>query len=287
MAASPAALILGTGVVGRATAVALAREGFSVSGYDPDASAVKDFPGEVISDDAAPRDWAVIAICVPTPTVDGAMSADALVDALNLAKRCLDPAAAFTVIAIRSTIVPGTMESVVLPPVRELVASSRVGICHWPSFARERVALEDEAHPRAIVFGTDGGARVHEIMRRCVASARCGVSFVSFPEAELIKQGAKLFNALKISYFNAIGDWATERSGNGQTVADVISIVAEGCWNPAYGTAVGPPFGGACLPKDLDAFAQRLVTDGSPHRELLQAIQEINEAHGRQGSAFE
>ena len=240
---TPSALIIGAGVVGRATASVLTASGFVVSAYDVDDSALDGFPAEPVKDSTR-GDWSVIAICVPTPTVDGRMSSAHLGQAMERTVTKLRGSTGFTAVAVRSTIVPGTMEAAIAPAISREFSSDRAGMCHWPSFGRERRAVDDEACPRAVVFGTDGNPLVNEAMARCVRSVDVPVSWVSFVEAELIKHGANAFNALKISYFNAVADWTHERGGSGQDVADAIGLVAEGNWNPKYATTVGSAFGG-------------------------------------------
>jgi UDPglucose 6-dehydrogenase len=160
-----------------------------------------------------------------------------------------------------------------------------VGACYWPSFARERIAREDELNPRLAVFGTDGREQTEALMRRCVPRHGCPVHVVGFEEAELAKHSANLFNALKISYFNAVDEWARALGGRGQPVADIVAAAAEGSWNPAYGIRVGTPFGGACLPKDLEGLLQELRRRGLPHVALVEAIGDVNAAVGARAAA--
>lgn len=267
-------LIIGAGVVGCATAAVLLDGGMNVAAYDPDPTSGERFPGPVLSREDCLRPWQLVVIAVPTPTRDGQMDAGPLRSALDLvveiARASIEPPA----VAIRSTLVPRTMDGLV---ASRLGQSTGLDACYWPCFARERSAAEDERAPRQTVIGArDPDGRAVAILRAALTHVPGPVSVVSPVEAELIKHGANLFNSLKISYFNAIADWAAELEGEGQPVASLIASVAEGAWNPVYGTRVGPAFGGACLDKDLQALSAALTLGGNSHLGLLEAIREVN-----------
>lgn len=269
------ALVIGAGVVGSATGQVLADGGLRVSAYDPDATAASRFPGPVVSRADCMRPWQLVVIAVPTPTNDGQMDTEPLGDALGLvaeiASRGLEPLA----VAIRSTLVPGTMDGMVASHV--VHESAVIDACHWPCFARERSAVDDERTPRHTVIGSaNPGGHAVSMIREAIAHLAAPMSVVRPVEAELIKHGANLFNSLKISYFNALADWATEFGAEGQPVADLVASVAEGAWNTTYGTRTGPAFGGACLPKDLLALEQALTAHNRSHLGLFDVIREVN-----------
>src|SRR4029079_7462281 len=179
------------------------------------------------------------------------------------------------------THVPGTMDGV----VRETLAGPLgrgAALCYWPCFARERVAAEDEAAPRVVVCGVESNAVAGRV-RPFLAPQGCDLRVMSFVEAELAKQAANAWNATKISYFTALGDWADALGGRGQAVADVVAAAAEGSWNPTYGTRVGTAYGGACLPKDLDALLAVAEARELPHAGLLRAVRAVNESPLRTG----
>lgn len=270
-------LIIGAGVVGCATAMVLADGGALVAAFDPEPGVAARFPGSLLDAAGCHRAWSAAVICVPTPSVDGRMDDGPLRSALELVAGVLPGQGTPLPVIIRSTIVPGTMDNLVRPFFAEPISRGEVAIAHWPSFTRERDAAADERAPRRVVLGTyeDDDSTVR-FLRAALGHLPQPVSVVRPIEAEFIKHGANLYNSLKISYFNAVADWAAERHADGQVIADHIAGVAEGAWNPAYGTRVGPAFGGACLAKDLAALASRLSADDSSHLALLDAIAEVN-----------
>lgn len=95
-------------------------------------------------------------------------------------------------------------------------------------------------------------------------------------EAELIKMGSNCFNALKISYFNELHALATALGADGGGVNNAIAAAAEGMWNPAYGTAGGAPFRGACLPQDIENMVQAARDNGWDLR-LIEAALNVNQ----------
>lgn len=276
------ALVIGAGVVGVATAGLLARNGFRVFGDDVRPEALDGFPGERFDRAEAGIPLSLVVVSVPTPVRDGRMSSEELRSGLGRAVKAAEASSTAPLVAIRSTLMPGMLAEFVRAGPGSLSALKRGGLCYWPSFARERQATADELEPPVVVFGTDDMARVHSVLGGWLASLTCTVRFLSFEEAELAKAGANAFNALKISYFNAVSDWAAIFGADGQAVASAVAEAAEGVRNPAYGTGVGPAFGGACLPKDLEALISRLEEAGAPHSALLGAVQEINRSPLRQ-----
>ncbi len=269
-------LVIGAGVVGCATALVLKEGGHGVSAYDLDPSASSRFPGPVLSRSECLRPWPLVIIAVPTPTTDGRMDPHPLQSALDLVSEIPSSGKPPTTVAIRSTLVPGTMDGL----VAEWLASRPPGTLHtlyWPCFARERSAVEDERSPRHTVIGSrETDARAMTLLPAVIAHIPGPVSVVRPVEAEFIKHGANLFNSLKISYFNALADWASEFGGDGQPVATLVAALAEGAWNPLYGTTVGPAFGGACLDKDLQALSAELTANGKSHLSLFDAIRDVN-----------
>jgi UDPglucose 6-dehydrogenase len=228
--------------------------------------------------EAAESDLFIIA--VPTPTVDGISSRRYVESALEWIREACT-AKRKVLIAVRSTLIPGTMTLLSHSDTGILLARRGALFCYWPSFARERRAADDEANPRAIVIGAGDFAVVDAILGRVFDRLDCAVHRLNFESAELAKAATNCFNATKISFFNAVADWADSFGAAGQAVADVISAMAEGSWNPDYGITVGAAFAGACLPKDLDAVIGALAEREASHIELLRAVKAINEHPAR------
>ena len=269
---------MGSGNVGLATGQMLLRKNFRVWFKDNNQKSVNNLIAKklnVYENGFESCLFGYIFICVPTPTIKNEMSTEYLMDALSVVSKIVNQGGNGPVIVVRSTILPGTMDKTVIPFFKRNVSHKNYGICYYPAFMRERRGLRDELKPWVSVIACDSKstkARMSSILR-----GSGGICFVvKFREAELIKYGSNLFNALKISYFNQIFLYARTMNINGKKVAMAIAKAAEGNWNPDYGIKPGYPFDGKCLPKDLLAFITFLDKTKIGDSSLLKSILKIN-----------
>ena len=84
--------------------------------------------------------------------------------------------------------------------------------------------------------------------------SECPVYRVPIREAEFQKYAHNLTNALKISFFNELRRVAVAIGVDAERVFALVAQSSEAMWNAEYGTHDLGPYGGACLPKDLEAF---------------------------------
>ncbi|MGH9559696.1 MAG: nucleotide sugar dehydrogenase, partial [Bryobacteraceae bacterium] len=195
----------------------------------------------------------VALVCVGTPSErNGNLGLDQLRRATeDIAAACKGRNTPL-VVAIRSTVFPGTCEQVVMPALHGL---DQVRVVANPEFLREGAAVKDFMEPALVVVGGHDA----EAMRR-VASLYAGLDvqpcLVALRTAEMIKYACNAFHAAKIGFANEIGALA-EVLGvpPGEVLAtlcrdDKLNISA------AY-LKPGFAFGGSCLPKDLRALRYR------------------------------
>jgi UDPglucose 6-dehydrogenase len=153
----------------------------------------------------------------------------------------------------RSTLVPGTMRNVVVDYL-ERNCSLRRGIdydvLYNPEFVRQHSALEDFFIPDRVVIGQEkvGTSSLSDLYTQLTDN----IVLTGFEEAEMIKYASNCFLALKISYFNEISVMCKKMGINEEQVTRAVSMDNR---IGGYGTNGGLPFGGACLPKDTEAFA--------------------------------
>ena len=149
-------------------------------------------------------------------------------------------------VSIRSTLPPGF--SARLPSLLGRPGGARLSTN--PEFLRQGSAMEDFAHPSRIVVGrfddtTDAHlSRVDEVY----AGIEAPRLVVSVAAAELIKNAANAFLALKLSFVNEV---ASLSEGYGVDVTEVLAGIA---LDPRIGSQYMRPglgFGGSCLPKEL------------------------------------
>ena len=140
-----------------------------------------------------------------------------------------------------------------------------------PEFLREGSAVYDSMHPDRIVLGV-GSKKAERIMRELYQSLDAPIIVTDIESAEIIKHASNSFLAMKISYINSIANICEKAGADIKKVAEGI-----GCDKRIGGDFLnaGIGFGGACLPKDLQAFVgitQKLGYDF----ELLKLVEKIN-----------
>jgi GDP-mannose 6-dehydrogenase len=290
--------ILGLGYVGCVTAACLAYRGFRVIGVDKDEHKVAAVnrggapffePGleELIqqgtaaqrlsasTDVASALEHADIAmICVGTPSEkNGNLNLEQL-------RRVIEEVAHVTrhrtkplVVAIRSTVFPGTCESVVIPCFQD---SPGVSVVSNPEFLREGCAVKDFIEPSLIVIGGHD-----DEAKKTVAGLYAGLDaepcLVSLGTAEMIKFACNAFHALKISFANEIGTLAQSLGIPAAEVMQTLCRDEKLNVSPAY-LSPGFAFGGSCLPKDLRALVYRAARNDL-RLPLLESVLPSNRQH--------
>jgi GDP-mannose 6-dehydrogenase len=195
----------------------------------------------------------VVMLCVGTPS-----QANGNIDLSHLRRVCdeisglLRPRKKSLIVTVRSTVFPGTCESLL-----ETVFANRedVEIVSNPEFLREGTAVQDFMEPSLLVVGgsTDDAAR---FVADLYAGLPGEVSIVSLRTAEMIKYTCNAFHAVKIGFANEIGSLAASLGVNPEQVMATMCRDTRLNISPAY-LKPGFAFGGSCLPKDLRALTFR------------------------------
>jgi len=290
--------VLGLGYVGCVSAACLADLGHRVTGADRDEHKIRSVldgrapfyePGleEVVrrnvesgrltattSTAEALRDCDVALVCVGTPSEkNGNLGLDQLRRAVGDIAAAAGQLRRPLVVAIRSTVFPGTCEEVVLPAFRDI---PNISVVSNPEFLREGIAVKDFVEPSLVVVGGQDRAAV-ETVASLYTPLGIKPCLVSLRTAEMIKYACNAFHAVKISFANEIGALCSRLDVN---AAEVMSTLCEDVKlnvSKAY-LKPGFAFGGSCLPKDLRALvyrAQRLDID----LPLLESALPSNQAH--------
>ncbi len=294
---SPAEVaVVGLGYVGCVTAACLSSLGHKVTGVDRDEHKVESVlegrapfyePGleelvrenvaagrlratTSLSDSIAEADIALI--CVGTPSEkNGNLGLDQLRRVVGEIGSSLSSRNKDLIVAIRSTVFPGTCEEVVMPSLGE-----RASVVSNPEFLREGVAVRDFLEPSLVVVGgNDPAARERVAALYDPLNAR--TSLVSLRTAEMIKYACNAFHALKIAFANEIGALSVSLGVDPQEVMKTVCEDVKLNASAAY-LKPGFAFGGSCLPKDLRALvyrAGRLDLD----LPLLEAVLPSNDQH--------
>jgi GDP-mannose 6-dehydrogenase len=156
------------------------------------------------------------------------------------------------IVAIRSTVFPGTCEEIVRPAFD---GDAAVSVVSHPEFLREGSAVRDFFEPSLLVIGghdRPAVERVADLYRPLGVKP----SLVSLRTAEMIKYASNAFHAVKISFANEVGAMCEQVDVDGHEVMSTLCQDVRLNVSAAY-LKPGFAFGGSCLPKDLRALVYR------------------------------
>ena len=272
--------IYGLGYVGSVSAACLAAEGHSVLGIDVDqlkvdcinrgTSAVVE-PGladliacgvasgrlraSVGQVDAAD----VSMVCVGTPSNEnGSLCLDYVTRAAAEISEFLKTCSAYHVVCIRSTVLPGTVENIVIPVLERhsgRTAGRDFGVCMNPEFLREGSSIADFHAPPFTVIG-ELDPRSGDVVEALYASVHAPVIRTKLGVAEMVKYAGNAYHGLKVTFANEIGNICKRLGLDGREVMEIFCRDEKLNVSAAY-LQPGFAFGGSCLPKDLRALLHK------------------------------
>ncbi|MER3514579.1 MAG: GDP-mannose dehydrogenase, partial [Chloroflexota bacterium] len=195
------------------------------------------------------------------------------------------------VVAVKSTVVPGTTEGVIGPTVWAAAGQGveNIGLAMNPEFLREGDAVADFLAPDRIVVGAID-ARSAEVMRELYAPFNAPLFITNPRTAEMIKYTSNALLATLISFSNQIAAICEATPDvDVQTVMDAVHMDRR--LTPVMGgrpvqpgilayLRAGAGFGGSCLPKDVKALRAYARAVHAP-TELLDAVLAINDQRPR------
>ena len=293
------AAVVGLGRVGLPLAVFLASRGVRVKGVENDALRRESiaagilqsnepfledlylrFKGSIELTDlvTAVQSTELTFIVVPTPArVDGTLSDESVqlvlgdIAALGKSK----PKHPHLVVVV-STLMPGTLAGS-LADICPAVSSPPVQICYSPVFVALGSVLKDLESPPFVLIGTnneEAGARLTRFYT-AIGYEKALLVETDAANAEIAKIALNAFLAMKIAFANSLGGICNII--NGARAETVLKIIGR---DPRVGNSYlreGAPYGGPCLPRDVDAFITMAEGHGAPSI-LGRAIRESNNA---------
>src|SRR5437867_3467518 len=300
--------VFGLGYVGCVTAACLARAGHEVTGVDvnPEKTAiindgkspvVEPGLGDLVSEVVRERrlratvsaDWAVkhtdlAMICVGTPSgPNGQIDTSALERVAQDIGRAVERRTQLFTIVLRSTVLPGTTETVLVQILRDCLGDefeNKIALAVNPEFMREGTSIADFEHPPMTLIGCADEATADRL-RMLYRQVDAPLVRTSIRVAEMMKYVSNAFHALKICFANEIGDLCESMGVDAHELTRTFLMdhklnVSEAYLRPGFA------FGGSCLPKDLRAltYAARKSDIDVP---LLSSIAPSNEHQIRRG----
>jgi GDP-mannose 6-dehydrogenase len=296
--------VFGMGYVGSVTAACFAHLGHRIVGVDVSPAKVEMMAGgrspiiearmsELVEEghrtgrlhattDAAQavRDSEISFVCVGTPSLrSGKLDLTYVERVVHEIGVALKQKNSYHVIVLRSTVLPGTTESLVIPTL-EKASGRRAGkdfaVCYNPEFMREGSAVADFLQPPYTVLGAQDAKHL-AVARQLYKTIPAAVFETSIPVAEMVKYVCNAFHAVKISFANEVGTLCKGLGVDAEAVTKIYTSDTKLNISPAY-LSPGFAFGGSCLPKDLRALGHRAkeLDLGLP---LLEAVLPSNALH--------
>lgn len=161
-------------------------------------------------------------------------------------------------IVIRSTMLPGSIESVVRPAIESTSgkkAGTDFGICVNPEFLREGTSVKDFYAPPFTLIGAEDEIS-DGIVRSVYSNIDAPIFTTSIKAAEMVKYVCNCFHALKVSFANEIGNICKAMDLDSHEVMKIFCEDSKLNLS-AYYLKPGFAFGGSCLPKDLRAVTYK------------------------------
>lgn len=275
--------VFGLGYVGSVSAACLAQAGHKVVGVD-----VNPIKVEIINDSRSPvietglselvreqvaagrlrattdpmptvLETDISLVCVGTPSnANGSLNLDSVERVCRDIGHALEQKKSYHVVVVRSTLLPGTTETLVIPTL-ELISGKKAGVdfgvCYNPEFLREGSSVNDFYHPPFTLIG-QSESQAGDMTKSLYVDLDVPLLMVPYRVAEMVKYVSNAFHALKICFANEIGNICKREGIDSHKVMDILCLDRKLNISPAY-LKPGFAFGGSCLPKDLRALLYR------------------------------
>lgn len=216
-------------------------------------------------------------ICVGTPSsATGHLNLEYIYGVSKQIGLALKEKNSFHIIAIRSTVMPGTACRV--SEIIEEYSGKRkdldYAVLSNPEFLREGTAVHDYYNPPLTLIGTDN-KEAGEKLAELYSALPAELIITDVKVAEIMKYVNNTYHALKVSFGNEIGNICKAMDIDSHKVMDIFSRDKQLNISPYY-FKPGFAYGGSCLPKDLKGL-KTLAHDLYLETPVINAIDATNE----------
>jgi len=272
--------IFGLGYVGTVMASCLAHKGHRVVGVDTNALKVEligsgrspiveaDTPELIAASHRACRlhatmdvqsaidETEISFVCVGTPSRgNGKLDLSHIESVSEQLGHALRSVNRFHWVVVRSTLLPGTTESIVIPRLEAASGKSAgvdFAVVYNPEFIREGSAVADFFQPPYTILGASNHEHLAPL-RELYAWASSPIFETPIRVAEMVKYASNAFHAVKVGFANEMGTLAKHLGVDTQFMTEIFTSDTRLNVSAAY-MSPGFAFGGSCLPKDVRAL---------------------------------
>lgn len=227
----------------------------------------------------AVRESDVTLVIVPTPSLaDGTFSSAHVEAVVREIGGALRGHGTPHVVAILSTLMPGTMGGVVTEALESSAGRKLgpgLGLCYSPEFIALGSVIANLRSPDFVLIGEsdpEAGERLSEIYRRVCTNAP-PISRTNFVNAEIAKLAVNVFVTTKISFTNMLSEICERKSdADADVVAEILGLdrrIGSTYMRPALG------YGGPCFPRDNKAMSA-LANQLGVTADIAEATDRIN-----------
>lgn len=232
--------------------------------------ATTDFRDAILNTDVS-----IIAVGTPS-TPQGHLNLNYILNVAEHFGNVLREKDGFHVIALRSTVMPGTCARIAAL-IEDCSGKERdvdFAVVSNPEFLREGTAVYDYYHPPLTLIGTES-ERAGAIVRKLYEELPAEVIIADTKTAEIMKYVNNTYHALKISFANEVGNICSSLGIDSHQVMDIFCRdtrlnISKYYFKPGFA------YGGSCLPKDLKGL-QTLAHDLYLQVPVINSIHRTNE----------
>ncbi len=223
-------------------------------------------------------------ICVGTPSrANGDLELDYVKRVSEQIGAELAKKDSYHTIILRSTVLPGTTEDLVLP-ILEKESGKKVGegfgLCFNPEFLREGSSVKDFYEPPFTLVGVRNDSDA-DAVRALYGWLDAEFIVVDIKTAEMVKYINNSYHGLKVAFANEVGRLSAALGVDSHTVMEIFCKDTKQNLSSYY-MKPGYAFGGSCLPKDLRAILYKAKTLDVP-MEVFASILPSNQTQINEG----